>query len=263
MRISTVLAAVSTLLLTVPIAKAQTSCVTGWTTSFGGPGLKKGAPFTATVKLTLDQKLADGNAIHGEVHYQIARDASGKTMNEMPMNCTAGEDGQMHQAFQVTVRFGNTMENWTVGDDRMQKIANIVHFPEPVKPSEAEIEAMRANARSHPARTNEWQTEKLGTREFVGIIASGTRRTQTIPAGEQGNALPLVIFNESWTASQLNVNVMAIFDDPRRGRTTAEITELHQGDPDPVLFSPPKDYIIKEQAAPPPATIVSAPTTPQ
>jgi hypothetical protein len=29
------------------------------------------------------------------------------------MNCTPGEDGQMHQVFQVTVHFGNTMENWT------------------------------------------------------------------------------------------------------------------------------------------------------
>lgn len=261
MRTSTVLAAVSTLLLSLPIARAQSPCLTGWILGFGSPGLKKGAPFTATVKLTLDQKLADGNAIHGEVRYQMARDASGKTMSELPMNCTLGEDGQMHQAFQVTVRFGNTMENWTVGDDRTQKIANIVHFPEPVKPSEAEIEAMRANARSHPARTNEWQTEKLGTREFAGIIASGTRRTQTIPAGEQGNALRLVTVNESWTSSQFNLNMMAIFDDPRRGRTTAEIVELHQGDPDPSLFSPPKDYIVKEQPAQPPATIISSPTT--
>jgi hypothetical protein len=143
----------------------------------------------------------------------------------------------------------------------MQKIANIVHFPEPGKPSQAEIEAMRASARSHPARTNEWQTEKIGTREFAGIIANGTRRTQTIPAGQQGNALPLVTVNESWISSQLNLDVMAIFDDPRRGRTTAEIVELHQGDPDPAVFSPPKDYTVKEQPAPPPATIISSPTT--
>jgi hypothetical protein len=260
MRTSTVLAAVSTLLLTLPIAKAQGPCVTGFALNIGSPGPKNGAPFTATVKLTFDQKLADGNAIHGEVRYQIARDASGKTMSESPINCTPGEDGQMHQAFQVTVRSGNTMENWTLG---MQKIANIVHFPEPVKPSAAEIEAMRANARSHPARANEWQTEKLGTRELAGIIANGTRRTQTIPAGQQGNSLPLVTVNESWMSSQLNLNVMAIFDDPRRGRTTAEVIELHQGDPDPALFSPPKDYIVKEQAAPPAATVISAPTTPQ
>ena len=235
MRTSTVLAAVSTFLLTLPIAKAQGPCVTGVTTSLSSPGPKKGTPFTATVKLTLDQKLGDGNAIHGEVHYQIARDASGKTTSELPTSCTPCED----------------------------RTANIIHFPEPVRPSEAELAAMRANAHSHPARTNEWQTENLGSREFAGIVANGTRRTLTIPAGEQGNALPLVTVNESWTSSQLNLDVMAIFDDPRRGRTTVEIIELHRGDPDPSLFSPPKDYIVKEQPAPPPAVTISAPATPQ
>jgi hypothetical protein len=40
---------------------------------------------------------------------------------------------------------------------------------------------------------------------------------------------------------------MSIRDDPRQGRTTAEIEELHQGDPDPAIFSPPEGYIIKEQ----------------
>lgn len=262
MRTSTVLAAVSTFLLTLPIAKAQGPCVTGVTTSLSSPGPKKGTPFTATVKLTLDQKLGDGNAIHGEVHYQIARDASGKTTSELPMSCTPCEDGQIHQTFQVTVRSGSTMENWTVGNYGI-RTANIIHFPEPVRPSEAELAAMRANAHSHPARTNEWQTENLGSREFAGIVANGTRRTLTIPAGEQGNALPLVTVNESWTSSQLNLDVMAIFDDPRRGRTTVEIIELHRGDPDPSLFSPPKDYIVKEQPAPPPAVTISAPATPQ
>ena len=90
MRTSTVLAAVSTLLLTLPIAKAQSPCVSGFTASVA-PAPKRGSPFTATVKLTLDQKLADGNAIHGEVRYQIARDASGKTMSELPMNCAPAE----------------------------------------------------------------------------------------------------------------------------------------------------------------------------
>jgi hypothetical protein len=99
------------------------------------------------------------------------------------------------------------------------------------------------------------QTEKLGTREFQGHTATGTRRTQTIPAGEEGNALPLVLVNESWISRDLNFTMMAINDDPRRGRTTAEIEEIHPGDPDPALFSPPEGYIIKDQnPQPAPAT---------
>ena len=144
----------------------------------------------------------------------------------------------------------------------MQKVATIIHFSDPVKPSEAELAAMRARARTHPSQTSEWQTEKLGTREFQGITANGTRRTRTIPAGQIGNALPLAIINESWLSPQFGT-VMAIADDPRRGRTTAEVVEFHQGDPDPSLFSPPKDYVVKEQAAQQPATIVSTPTPTQ
>jgi hypothetical protein len=265
MRLATVLATICTLLLTIPTAKAQDFCVTGYSVpiSLPSPNAKKQVPFTAIVKLTFDQKLADGNAIHGEVRYHIARDASGTVMNESPSGCVLGDDGQMHQIFHVAVRSGKTMEEWTLGDDRMQKIATIIHLPDPVKPSEAELAAMRARAGSRPPpQTNQWQTESLGTREFQDIPARGTRRTQTIPPGQQGNALQLVITNETWLSSQFG-NMMAISDDPRRGRSTAEVVEFHQAAPDPSLFSPPKDYIVKEQPAQPPATIIGASATPQ
>jgi hypothetical protein len=262
MRASTVLAAASTLLL-ISIAKAQDSCVMVPTFPIGlGAGTVPKAPFTATVKLTFDQKLADGNAIHTELRYHIARDASGKTMNELPSGCFLDGDGQMRRIIRITVRFERTMEEWNISDDRMQKIATIVHFSDPVKPSEAELAAMRARASSHPPQTNQVQTEALGNREFYGIRANGIRRTVTIPAGQQGNALPLVTTTESWASPRYGP-MMVIIDDPRRGRTTAEIEEFHQGDPDPSLFTPPRDYIVKEQPVSPPATIVSAPTTPQ
>jgi hypothetical protein len=56
----------------------------------------------------------------------------------------------------------------------------------------------------------------------------------------------LITLDESWISRDLNVTLMAIRDDPRRGRTT-EIEELHQNDPDPAIFSPPEGYIIKDQ----------------
>jgi hypothetical protein len=262
MRLATVLATICTLLLTIPTAKAQDFCVTGYSVpiSLPSPNAKKQVPFTAIVKLTFDQKLADGNAIHGEVHYHIARDASGTIMNEMPSGCILGDDGQMHQIFSVNVRSGKTVEGWTLGDDPIRKIATIVHLSDPVKLSEAELAAVRARAGSSTPH-NQWQTESLGTRDFQGITAGGTRRTQTIPPGQQGNALQLVITNETWLSPQFG-NMMAISDDPRRGRSTAEVVELHQGAPDPSLFSPPKDYTVKEQSQPS-ATIISAPATPQ
>lgn len=259
MRTATLLAAA--LLLTSPVAKAQTAefCVSGGTILITNPGPQGKLPFTAVIKETFDQKLADGNAIHGTVHYRIARDSTGKTMTEMPISCYTGEDGHRHQSFQVNIfdRSTNTTESWTLSGDQ-QKIATIFHMPPPQPPSPAEIAAMKASAQAHAQQTTTtpWQTERLGTREFQGHAATGTRRTQTIPAGEEGNALPLVIVNESWTSRDLNVTVMSIRDDPRRGRTTAEIEEIHMGDPDPAIFSPPEGYIIKEQSSQP-ATVIA------
>lgn len=246
--------ALATLLLT-PLAKAQDadSCITGPTLILANPAPQTKAPFTATVKVTIDQKLADGNAIHGTLHYRIARDAAGRTMSEMPLNCYASEDGRRHRAYQVTVfdRTTNTNESWRMAGDESPNIATIFHIPTPQPPSPAELAAMHARAQTRRPTTTpttpQWQIEKLGTREFQGISAIGTRRTETIPAGEQGNALPLVSVNESWASRDFNLTMMAIQDDPRRGRTTAEIEELHRGDPDPALFSPPENYIIKDQ----------------
>ncbi len=255
MRTATLLAA--TLLLTSPLTKAQDSqsCLGGFGALINNPTTQMKVPFTAVVKETFDQKLADGNAIHSTVRYRIARDAAGRTMAETPTLCYTGEDGHRHQSYQVNIydRSTNTSETWVLSGDQ-RKIATIVHMPTPQPPSPAEIAAMKANAH---ARQATMQTEQLGTREFQGLSATGTRLTQTIPAGEEGNALPLIRVNESWFSRDLNVTLMAIRDDPRQGRITAEIEELHRGDPDPAIFSPPEGYIIKEQN--PPAATVTDP----
>jgi hypothetical protein len=41
--------------------------------------------------------------------------------------------------------------------------------------------------------------------------------------------------------------MLRIEDDPRSGRTAAEVTELDQHDPDPALFAPPPGYKLEEQ----------------
>lgn len=247
---SAVLAAVSAFLLNSPHAQAQdtTPCVTGSGTIFMiGPTSKAGTPFSAVVKSTFDQKLADGNSIHIVSRYRIARDASGKTLNETPGTCFIAEDGQHYESSFVTVYDpkARATERWEInGTNRTAIITKIT------PPSQAELAAVRANAarpRQSPT-ASKLQTENLGTESFQGVLAEGTRTTQTIPAGEQGNALPLAIINERWVShGELGLTMMAVRDDPRRGRTVAEIEELNQGDPPPSMFMPPEGYEIKEQ----------------
>lgn len=99
----------------------------------------------------------------------------------------------------------------------------------------------RANQRPNVSR------EDLGTKQLNGISAKGVRTTETIPAGAQGNDLPLTVVNETWTAvSTPGLILMRISDDPRRGRTVSEFEELKLGEPDASLFAAPADYKVQE-----------------
>ena len=255
-----VLAAATTFILSCFTAQAQDSspCVMGISAIITASN-PKGHPFSAVVKVTLDQKLADGNSIHGTVRYHIARDSSGRTLSEMPTGCYVGEDGRRHQMYQVSVydSAARTMERWAM-DGVTPGIANISHLPTPTKPSPEELAVTMASSRARQAmQANQWRTEKLGNRTFQDVSAEGTRRTLTTPAGEEGNTLQLEVINETWFSRELGITMMSINDDPRRGRTTAEVDELHQGEPDPAMFAPPKDFLVKDQnpvAAPAVAT---------
>lgn len=56
---------------------------------------------------------------------------------------------------------------------RHEPDCDITRMPPPVKPSEAELAAMRANAarQQRVPAASEWQTEKLGTQNFQGVSA--------------------------------------------------------------------------------------------
>jgi hypothetical protein len=50
-----------------------------------------------------------------------------------------------------------------------------------------------------------------------------------------------------WTALAVGLNgllVRDVRDDPRQGKTTKELTNLSQNDPDPATFQPPDGYEI-------------------
>jgi len=250
---SAVFAAVSALLLNSSLAQAQdtSSCIAGvgligLISFLISPSPKGGAPFNAVVRQTVDQKLADGNSIHAVIRYQVGRDASGKTFSRRPGPCFISDDGQQHQSYRVSVYDPNlkTTESWDV--DGVNRIAIFTHMP-PEKPSEAELAAMRANPARRRQVTSELQLEKLGTQNFQGVLAEGIRNTQTIPVGDQGNALPLIIVTENWNSTELGIAMKQVIDDPRRGRTVVEVEELNQGDPPPSIFMPPEGYEIKEQ----------------
>jgi hypothetical protein len=250
-------------------ARGQSApCVTNATgaTYYGIEPGGESVPFSGTLKVTSEQKLPDGNVIHGVTLLRQARDSSRRTMIETARGCVPDSGGQMHEWVFVSVNdpVARTANNWETGRDDQPKIAHVIHLTDPAPrqtklpdppPEEleqqkkamqaAEAQAMQAAEAQTLRLRKEVFTEDLGNREINGVSARGTRSTRTIPAGEEGNEQTLVVMSEVWRSRELGLTLMAISDDPRRGRTTTEYVEFNRGEPDPAFFAPPAGYKVE------------------
>lgn len=86
------------------------------------------------------------------------------------------------------------------------------------------------------------RTEELGTRDFEGVSAEGSRRITTIPAGAIGNELPIETVYERWYSKELGMVVYSKNTDPRFGEQTYKLTNIVRAEPDSSLFSVPTEY---------------------
>lgn len=90
-------------------------------------------------------------------------------------------------------------------------------------------------------------TESLGSRDFDGVSAEGTRVTHTIPAGAIGNEKPIAIVAERWYSPQLNLVVMSSASDPRSGVTSYRLVNIKRSEPAAELFRIPADYKVRSR----------------
>ena len=88
------------------------------------------------------------------------------------------------------------------------------------------------------------KTEELGTRDVEGVMAEGTRRVTTIPAGAIGNERPIETVYERWYSKELQMVVMSKTVDPRFGEQTYRLTNIVRAEPDPSLFNVPSGYKV-------------------
>ena len=73
----------------------------------------------------------------------------------------------------------------------------------------------------------------MGLQTINGLAATGTRTTQTIPAGAIGNTQPIQIVREVWMSADLKIPVMIKTIDPRFGNTVMQLTNVQTTNPDP------------------------------
>lgn len=99
-------------------------------------------------------------------------------------------------------------------------------------------------------KLQEPKIEALGKQTIEGVEAEGQRATITIPAGEIGNELPILIVSENWYSPELQVTVMSRHSDPRMGETVYKLTNITRAEPAHSLFEVPPDYTIKEAPEP-------------
>ena len=224
--------------------------------SYGQAG-QSSVAYSATAKSTFEQKLGDGSYVRGYAVTHEARDGTGKTLSEFAQNCDRDGSGVPRLTLSVTVfdPVARTSLNWQVNSSYAEKVAHVFHQPPPSPPLSAEQLALRKKAVEDRAQVTPCPVPKagdgdLGTRMIAGVEAQGKRTTRTIPAGQEGNELPLVITDERWTSKELGLILIGISDDPRRGRSTYEVEELTVGEPDAALFAPPAGYRIVDQHPP-------------
>jgi hypothetical protein len=89
-------------------------------------------------------------------------------------------------------------------------------------------------------------TEPLGQQMVGGVMATGTRTTTVIPAGQIGNERELKIVSEQWMSEDLQLVVLTKHTDPRSGETTYRLTNIVRAEPAAGMFDVPADYTVTE-----------------
>jgi hypothetical protein len=239
----------------------------GITAALAGPAATiAGAPYSAQAVTQHLQVLADGNRIMQTTTNNVARDGRGRVYREESLPGL----GNAEPPHLVLIEDPVTGEHITL--DSNSKTAMKIGAPQMKKGDEAAarngmppmngaimsgpMTVFTAGAPGTQTQTitvmkikaeNAMTTTDLGTQTIEGVVAKGTKITHTIPAGEMGNDLPIVITTETWFSPDLKILVMSKSSDPRMGDTTYKLTNLSRSEPDPALFQIPADYTVKEQ----------------
>ena len=192
----------------------------------GPPKVVTGAPYSGTEQVQMQQTLADGNQIQHTDSGKVYRDSQGRVRTEM-------------------TRGTHTMI--TIFDP----VAGYVAHLDPTKQTATKM-TLPSNPPSHPAPPNPPQISKqdIGTETMSGLTATGTRITETIPAGAFGNQQPIQTVREVWVSTALSVPVLVKTTDPRFGTSTIQLTDITRSEPDPALFQIPAGWTVTTRQPP-------------
>ena len=233
----------------------------------------KPQPYTAELKITSVQTLADGTTITREGKEVRARDSQGRYVN---LNSGTMYSGGMDEVMRANARdpVAGTQTDW----DSQSRKATVIKLPpgdhpqgcwadeaghlrfsfgprpSPVRNAAApktgtgtagsSTAASTAMAPIPRPRFQNRTNEDLGTTTIMGIEAHGYRNSFTTPVGEMGNDRPMVHTSETWTAPGYDFPLRQVDTDPQSGTRTTEVVNLELSEPDPAAFQPPEGYEV-------------------
>jgi hypothetical protein len=215
-------------------------------------------PYSATVKTTVVQKLADGTTITKVRTTKEARDSEGRTMHQINLERPNGEPAMLDTS--VSDPVNQTRTQWT----DLFKMATVMHLSQPhsTPPSPPAVPGGGVGSGQGPLREaptlqmranqTKVEREQLGGKTLAGVYAEGIRVTRTIPVGAEGNDRPMTTVVETWYSPELKITLLLVNSDPRTGTRTTEVTELDRAEPDPAVFQVPEGYTVKDQTMPVP-----------
>ena len=222
-----------------------------------------GRPYSGEAITETNQVLGDGTRISRRSATRVYRDGEGRTRREM-----LADDGAVRT---ISISDPVAHANYTLDPKTKTAFKATVNTVYPTvtmtargtQVSERAISegqpAMRgggAGARGGggggtlmrtPAPENpNVKKEDLGSQNIEGVMATGTRTTTVIPAGEIGNDKEIRIVSEQWFSDDLQVLVMTRHSDPRSGETTYRLRNILRAEPDQNLFTVPGDYTVQQ-----------------
>jgi hypothetical protein len=230
----------------------------------------QGAPYSAQMTTEAIQTLADGNRIVEKATGFVARDSLGRTRQQMELPAIGHlsavnlpqivfiQDPVAQMAY--TLNLSDKTAHRTTGLPSAIAGPGPLGSGDPAGPSVPVVVARGGIGAGgplpptkdvmffvrRPFAGEQGQTSviDLGSQVIEGVVASGTRTTLTIPAGQIGNDDAINVVTEVWMSPELKVIVSSRWSDPRTGVRTFQLTNLQRGEPDASLFVVPSDFTM-------------------